>query len=361
MRMLVAFAAGFHTVGHATASSSSSSSSPPSSAVACNYTFGPPVKGEILAGYAKGYSPAKQPYPNTLADAQAWCCAAGPSVCGGVTHQAGKYDARAGCETRHCNSGCDDVSSWVINAPCRHGPGPSPPAPPCVPPCRPDVDIPVWPVPRSVTMSTNPPMPVSSSFKIELPAGAPPALVDAASRYQTIIRQSAHRDHRMMPTAAGSLTAASVSVSSFATQLTFDTNYSYSIEINAGAKIQSTTIFGAMYGMETLAQLCANGTLPSVQSIADSPSYRYRGFMLDTGRRFVPKADVLNSLEAMAASKMNVLHMHLSDDQRCAVDSVAYPNLTGSLTGDHKGSYTYVAHNTRSYQLQHTCLAHALT
>jgi hypothetical protein len=323
-----------------------------------------PSRARFSRAMRKGYSPTKQPYPNTLAAAQAWCCAAGPSICGGVTHQAGKYDARAGCETRHCNSGCDNVSSWVINAPCRHGPGPSPPAPPCVPPCRPEIDIPVWPVPRSVTLSANAPMPVSSSFKFELPHGAPPALADAGSRYQAIIRQSAHSDYHVhsyvTSMGAGTLATASVSVSSSATQLTFGTDYSYSIEIGAGAKIQSATIFGAMYGMETLAQLCANGTLPAVQSIVDSPSYRYRGFMLDTGRRFVPKSDVFNSLEAMAASKMNVLHMHLSDDQRCAVDSLTYPNLTGSLAGDKKGSYTYVANYSRNYQLTLTLLVDAL-
>ena len=55
--------------------------------------------------------------------------------------------------------------------------------------------------------------------------------------------------------------------------------------------------------------------------------------MIDTGRRFVPKSDVLNSLAAMSYSKMNVLHLHLSDDQRCAVQSTTYPNLTAHLTG----------------------------
>ena len=40
---------------------------------------------------------------------------------------------------------------------------------------------------------------------------------------------------------------------------------------------------------------------------------------------------------------MNVLHMHLSDDQRCAVDSLTYPNLTGHLRRDATmgGSYTH--------------------
>jgi N-acetyl-beta-hexosaminidase len=44
--------------------------------------------------------------------------------------------------------------------------------------------------------------------------------------------------------------------------------------------------------------------------------------MIDTGRRFVPKPDVLNALTAMSYAKMSVLHLHLSDDQRCAVESI---------------------------------------
>jgi hexosaminidase len=35
-----------------------------------------------------------------------------------------------------------------------------------------------------------------------------------------------------------------------------------------------------------------------------------------------------------------VLHLHLSDDQRCAVDSTTFPLLTANLTGDMGGSYT---------------------
>ena len=186
-------------------------------------------------------------YDNTLAAAQAWCCAAGPSVCGGVTHQAGKYDARAGCEPRPCNTGCADVSSWAANAPCHeHGSGPGPAPPPCVGACKPDVDVPVWPVPRSVTLSTNPPMPVSSSFTVKLPDGAPSALVDAASRYQAIIRQSARgRGYKSAPGGA-SLATATVSVGSTATQLSFETDYSYSVQIGSGATIHAPTVFGAM-------------------------------------------------------------------------------------------------------------------
>ena len=122
----------------------------------CNYTFRPALKGEILGGYAKGYSPTAMPYANTLEAAQGWCCGAGPHICGGVTHQNGTFDSRVGWTPRHCGTVCDNVTSWVLNAP-RHGPSPSPapPSPPCTPPCKPLEDLPVWPVPRAVTLGSG--------------------------------------------------------------------------------------------------------------------------------------------------------------------------------------------------------------
>ena len=80
--------------------------------------------------------------------------------------------------------------------------------------------------------------------------------------------------------------AASLSISSFASQLTFDTDYSYSIEINAVAKIQSASIFGAMYGMETLGVESAGALrdkLPQLRAeIADPRAFKrfYNYFFL---------------------------------------------------------------------------------
>ena len=51
----------------------------------------------------------------------------------------------------------------------------------------------------------------------------------------------------------------------------------------------------------------ANGTVDGTLvglTIEDDADYRYRGLMIDTGRRFVPKADILNSLDAMSASML---------------------------------------------------------
>ena len=56
-------------------------------------------------------------------------------------------------------------------------------------------------------------------------------------------------------------------------------------------------------------------------SIADAPQYAHRGFMADTGRRFWPVPTVEALLDAMSWCKLNVLHLHLSDNCRYAVQS----------------------------------------
>ena len=154
---------------------------------------------------------------------------------------------------------------------------------------------------------------MSHTFNVLLegPAANVPVLVQSAGRYQTFIRNGARRQQQSTA-GAPVLSAVKVTVATpTATTLSFETNYSYTVDVDvvvdadagasaasgtATATITARTVFGAMYGLETLAQLCASGRVASVR-IDDKPQYRYRGLMIDTGRRFVPKADVLNSLE----------------------------------------------------------------
>ena len=77
-------------------------------------------------------------------------------------------------------------------------------------------------------------------------------------------------------------------------------------------------------------------------SIADAPSFAWRGLMLDAGRRFFPVGAVLNLMDTMLAAKLNVLHLHASDECRFGVESKLYPNLTASLSGAFGGFYTQV-------------------
>ena len=50
--------------------------------------------------------------------------------------------------------------------------------------------------------------------------------------------------------------------------------------------------------------------------------------MLDVARHFMPKEFVLRIIDAIALHRMNVLHLHLTDDQGWRVQIDAYPKLT---------------------------------
>jgi hexosaminidase len=62
--------------------------------------------------------------------------------------------------------------------------------------------------------------------------------------------------------------------------------------------------------------------------ITDSPKYEWRGSMLDVARHFFSVKDVKRYIDLIALYKMNVLHLHLSDDQGWRVEIKSWPNLT---------------------------------
>ena len=68
--------------------------------------------------------------------------------------------------------------------------------------------------------------------------------------------------------------------------------------------------------------------VPCVQ-ISDRPRYRWRGLMLDVARHFAPKREVLRVIDLLSIHKMNVLHLHLSDDQGWRMEITRHPRLTG--------------------------------
>ncbi|MEU2061651.1 beta-N-acetylhexosaminidase [Streptomyces sp. NPDC013455] len=61
--------------------------------------------------------------------------------------------------------------------------------------------------------------------------------------------------------------------------------------------------------------------------VEDAPRFRWRGLLLDVARHFMPKDGVLRYLELMAAHKLNVLHLHLTDDQGWRIEIKRYPKL----------------------------------
>lgn len=94
--------------------------------------------------------------------------------------------------------------------------------------------------------------------------------------------------------------------------------------------LRATTDIGAIRGLETLLQLVdaesGNYYFPVVE-IQDQPRFAWRGLMLDVARHYMPLDVLFRNMDAMAAAKLNVLHLHLSDDQGFRFPSKAFPEL----------------------------------
>ncbi|TNF40602.1 MAG: beta-N-acetylhexosaminidase [Bacteroidetes bacterium] len=124
--------------------------------------------------------------------------------------------------------------------------------------------------------------------------------------------------------------------------------------LNIGKKIvniSANNSAACFYGMQTLFQTIPAGytTVSPLEiptgTIRDFPEYGYRGAMLDVARHFFSVEDVKRFIDFLAAYKMNVLHLHLSDDQGWRIEIKSWPKLTeiGGSTevgGGEGGFYT---------------------
>jgi hexosaminidase len=224
------------------------------------------------------------------------------------------------------------------------------------------VGLGVWPAPRSVhpgaawdaafarpgARSDSPPVAPVRRFVVA--PDAPARLARGAARYNDVLARAAPANAAALG-AAGANAAVDVVVrvtgggdaSEADNALPGPgTDYSYTITAggSGGAAVTAPSVYGALYGMETAAQLVGlHGGLPAVD-VSDAPMLAWRGLMLDSGRRFFNVSLVQNILDTMAAAKMNVLHWHLADDCRWAVQSAKYPATTSNLTGDYGGFNT---------------------
>ncbi|ESK83478.1 glycoside hydrolase family 20 protein [Moniliophthora roreri MCA 2997] len=91
-------------------------------------------------------------------------------------------------------------------------------------------------------------------------------------------------------------------------------------EDGSSATLKANSTLGLYRGLTTFQQLWYfhNGTIYSVQApieIEDSPTYPYRGLMLDTARNYYPVADIKRTLDAMSLVKINTFHWHVVDSQ----------------------------------------------
>ncbi|MBK8884938.1 MAG: family 20 glycosylhydrolase [Bacteroidales bacterium] len=195
-----------------------------------------------------------------------------------------------------------------------------------------DRTLDLMPVPRSVK-PTGEKFRIKKSFTIGI-SGHPGERV-----YSEATRSLRRLDNRMgffflqgMITSKDSSRSAGLLIDvkrSAAVKLYEDESYQL-ISGSKQVRIVANTDLGAIRGLETLQQLIsvddAGYYFPGVE-INDAPRFPWRGLLLDITLHWMPMDVVKRTLDCMASVKMNVLHLHLTEDQMFGIESKVYPRL----------------------------------
>jgi hexosaminidase len=150
-------------------------------------------------------------------------------------------------------------------------------------------------------------------------------------------RRKSRRQYAAPGNCSSSITTVKIDVSNTHATLDHGVDESYSLDLVAGSDtigISAKTVYGALHALTTLQQIVINdgsGHLIIEQPvyIRDGPLYPVRGIMIDTGRNYISVPKILEQIDGMALSKLNVLHWHMIDSQSWAVEIKAYPEMTG--------------------------------
>jgi hexosaminidase len=111
--------------------------------------------------------------------------------------------------------------------------------------------------------------------------------------------------------------------------------YTLVVDPSQGIRIVGASPAGVFYGLQSLrSMLPPSGPTPRAGvdlraiRVVDAPRFGYRGFMLDVARNFHPKPVVLRTLDLLARYKINVFHVHLTDDEGWRIELPSLPELT---------------------------------
>jgi hexosaminidase len=106
-----------------------------------------------------------------------------------------------------------------------------------------------------------------------------------------------------------------------------DERYALTVD-RAGIRLRASEPVGVARGLASLTQLIAAGGPPSGSTvplpalrILDGPRFAWRGLTVDVVRRFFPPRHIRKLIDLAALYKLDVLHLHLTDDQGWRVEA----------------------------------------
>lgn len=186
------------------------------------------------------------------------------------------------------------------------------------------------PIPASVQPGTGS-LRVDSSFSVALTGYTEPRLERAVERF---LHQSARQTALPLNLKPAKSSPATLVVHTDHASKEIQEvgeDESYVLEVSsAGAKLTAPTPLGTMHGLQTFLQLVdvsSDGFTAPAVTVQDKPRFPWRGLMIDVARHFVPLDVLRRNLDGMEVVKMNVFHLHLTDNQGFRVESKKFPKL----------------------------------
>jgi len=192
---------------------------------------------------------------------------------------------------------------------------------------------PLLPMPAEVTAGAGV-LPIGSALPVWFDGPADPLLQRAVERLARRLAAATGIPIRVEPAATAD--RALLRIHGPAADLRFpslDADESHALDvIPRGIELRAAGTAGVLRGLATVAQLVvptAEGYGLQSITIRDRPRFAWRGLMIDTSRHFVPFDVLVRQLDAMEAVKLNVLHLHLTDDEGFRLESRLHPKLHG--------------------------------
>ncbi|WP_162932311.1 beta-N-acetylhexosaminidase [Solimonas sp. K1W22B-7] len=104
----------------------------------------------------------------------------------------------------------------------------------------------------------------------------------------------------------------------------------YGLRSGPVLEIQAQESAGVFYGTRTLLQLLAQGSAIPAGHALDWPRYPERGLMVDAGRKYFTPEWLRQHIRELAWLKLNVLHLHFSDNQGFRIESERHPEIVSA-------------------------------
>lgn len=102
----------------------------------------------------------------------------------------------------------------------------------------------------------------------------------------------------------------------------------YRITLDGGVKIEAADEYGAYYAATTLENIKTNDTVVRNMVIEDYPDFDIRGFMIHLASSHKTMEEMYKLVDLLARYKVNLLHLHLTDDYGWRIEIADIPELT---------------------------------